>query len=192
MLKHNSPHPIYHYMYDHMGSLTVAETMLFHKPKLLYKFIACQCGMHSACLQCQDYGAGHGDELLLLFKPSLGKAGWVDFRRWVGKDLDVGKKFLSLLTNFAQHGDPNSSSAESSNDVSFWDPVTPDSRKYMNISTNELKMDNDYTLVERNRLWADIIYYVRQYRPFLSDKMPLLEWEVEDWLKPGKLKGTRP
>ena len=60
------------------------------------------------------------------------------------------------------------------------------SRNYLNISTYELKMDNDENFRDRSRLWHDIMRRVRTYRNFLSEKLPLLETEVDDFLS-GKL-----
>ncbi len=166
---------MYHYMYDHVGSITMVEGLLLPQWRLLVKWIACYFGLDFSSL---DFGVGHGDELLMMFKP---RATNIDVL-WVQKDRAVSKRFLTLWTNFAKHGQPNAPDG-SQQDIPTWQAVTTHSRMYMNISTYELKMDNDENFRDRSRLWGDIIRKVRSYRNFLSDKMPLYGWEIEDWLR---------
>ena len=166
-------------MYDHVSTVTMVEGLLLPQWRLMVKWIACYFGLDFS--SSMNLGVGHGDDLLMLWRPHLQYSINIDLL-WVEKDRQVSKRFLTLWTNFAKHGQPNAPDAKQEG-IPTWHPVTYHSRMYMNISTYELKMDNDENFRDRSRLWCDIIRKVRSYRNFLSDKMPLFGSEIEDWLR---------
>ena len=180
MLPHQGPYPIYHYMYDHVGTITMAEGILYPPWRIVLKLIASYYfGLE---LWPINLGVGHGDELFLLFKPVKVDENYHIDMLLNEKDRKVSSKILQLWTNFAKHHDPNHSSEEQEL-LPTWQPISLKTREYLNISTDILKMDNDENFRHRVRLWRDIIRRVRIYRNFISDKMPLLGVEVANFFK---------
>ena len=174
MLPHQGPYPIYHYMYDHIGTITMAEGIMYPQWQIILKVIACYFGLD---LWSMNLGVGHGDELFLMFKPRVEDGFQIDLLL-NAKDRKVSAKLLQFWTNFAKYHDPNHP-YEAARVQPKWEPTSVSFRQYLNITTEDLKMDSDENFRDRVMLWREIIRRVRAYRNFMSDEMPLLRDEIE-------------
>lgn len=115
--------PVYAYVYSHRGRVCLSDFFAFSLPQLLIKvcnfFINLVASIHQhLVLVFQKFddvfgtsfaptlchvGAGHGDELFLLFDTSIS----VPFEaRQRASDVEMTSKLVELWTNFATFGSP--------------------------------------------------------------------------------------
>uniref|UniRef100_A0A1B6D786 Carboxylesterase type B domain-containing protein n=1 Tax=Clastoptera arizonana TaxID=38151 RepID=A0A1B6D786_9HEMI len=93
-------------------------------------------------LNCLNTGAAHADEITLLFSTK--------FLPLVGRDKYVSEKMITMWTNFAKTGNPNSP-----NSNIIWRKLEKDNRSYLEIG-RILNIKEGRVKQERLMFWEDL------------------------------------
>ncbi|XP_046453233.1 esterase E4-like isoform X4 [Daphnia pulex] len=111
LLRQYSDHPVYYYHYAHHGQNSLVK--MFNGPSDM------------------DFGASHGDELLLMFNSKM-IAPMTD-----PNDMKVSKMLLDLWTSFASNGVPQSEEV-----MGHWLPTTHQQPRYLQMDLESPSLIN--------------------------------------------------
>jgi len=139
---HKDAPPLYHYVYNHQGCLSLYDLISLPPWKTLVKLTSLALGFD---LFKSSDGVCHGDELFLMFKANILPTSTVKS----GDDIRVRDSLINMWTDFATNHNPTP--ADSS-----WAIFDPNNPRYLEIGSKSNTMKYPESHKKRMDEWKDI------------------------------------
>jgi len=162
---HDDSPPLYHYIYNHQGPLSLFDIMTLSPWKLAVKLISLALGFDFFKTCC---GVCHADELFMMFKAhalptSLLKS---------DDDKKVSENLINMWTNFATHHNPTPKD-------NIWTKFDPKDPKYLEIGSKSNIMKYPDSHKKRMEEWRKIWEKIPPTMRYKSSKTWTMYGELE-------------
>jgi len=177
MIAAKSGMPVFEYRYNHVGSFTLYD-LLGGGISLIPKMIARMFGRYVGLdLFANKEWVCHGDELFLMFKPSVIPFDTV----YTEGDKKVSAAIIGMWANFAKYGDPTPKIKDPPGDR--WLPILPNVQHQANSKHLEITADGPTLKTDSEEYKKRADFWERVYQ----DHPPLMHFKESPTFKNTKL-----